>query len=127
MLELIAAVRVIQETGEVGEQLEAVAEHEAAGKHTLPSVLSAAQTDRRPIELVDIADVSGSGRREVAFVRKIRALLELHTADQFRDEEAGVGVAVRVRAGGRVQTATAAPILGPVRAGLVIIESIECR
>ena len=71
-----------------------------------PSVVARAQGHRWTIELIDVVDIGGTGRREIAFLGEVRPLLVLNAADEFRNQKADVGVSVRVRTGRRIHRHT---------------------
>jgi hypothetical protein len=58
---------------------------------------AAGHRDDRPIKHVEVVDVGGARGRKVAVLGVIGSLSELHAADQLRDHEVGVGIALRVR------------------------------
>ena len=51
---------------------------------------------------VEVVDVESARRAEVADLREVRPLLVAHLADEFRDEQIEVGVALAVRVRGHV-------------------------
>ena len=48
------------------------------------------------VERVRVVDVRGAGRREVALIREVRPLRELHAADELGDQEVEIRVAMAV-------------------------------
>ena len=89
--------------------------------HPRPALAARADAHDRPVEHVDVVDVGRAGRREVAVLGEVGPLLVLHAADQLRNDQVRVGVAVEVGRGRDVQR-HAGERRGEVRA-VVQIES----
>ncbi len=71
-------------------------------EHPAPSVAAIAHPNQRLVKVTDVVDIGGAGRREIPFFGVVRPFLELHAADELRDQEPEVGVAMRVGAGRHV-------------------------
>ncbi len=71
-------------------------------EHAAEAVLAAFDLADAVVEDVQVVDVDGPGRGEVAFLRVVGALLVLHAGDQLGDEEVVVGVALAVGVGRQV-------------------------
>ena len=66
------------------------------GKRARPALAAAADFDDRPIEEIHVVHVHRTSRREISLLGVVRALLELHAADELGDEKVRVGVAMAV-------------------------------